>query len=89
MAKDTKENETQKPTELKIPTAQPVSAPPAKAPEKPVDKSARAFNAVDYPIVACIGCNSTNTVRIDEHLKLAYHKRQCRTCGKTFKESAR
>lgn len=50
---------------------------------------ARAVDAVAYPVVTCCGCNSTDTVRIDEHLKLEFHKRKCRQCGKTFKEPAR
>lgn len=67
-----------------------VSAPSdARPAAKPVDKSARAFDAVDYPLISCIGCNSTNTVRIDQHLKLPYHRRQCRACGKQFKEARR
>lgn len=62
--------------------------PPAAKPP-PADRSARAFDAVDYPVMACIGCNSTNTVRIDEHLKKPFHRRRCRSCGKEFKEPLR
>lgn len=94
MAKETKQeaNETKPGETIRIEPAKPVgtAAPVAPKPaEKAVDKSARAIDAVDYPIIACIGCNSTNTVRIDEHLKRPYHRRQCRACGKMFKEPAR
>ena len=77
---------------LQIKPAEPVGATVALAEEKPKSdptKSARAHDAVDYPVFACIGCNSTNTVRIDVHLKREFHKRACRDCGKQFKEPLR
>lgn len=65
----------------------PAQIPPAKTDEPKKDGARKPVPAaVDFPVIACCGCNSTNTTRIDRDRKRDFELRVCRDCGKQFKE---